>query len=63
MELNKRQVKTLKSIGRWSRGSYTHCKAVVTSKQLESMGLVEFVDSATCLTTLGKETLERMYDQ
>ena len=54
MNLTKLQNKTIKAIGRWVDGHCTHSKALVTNKQLESLGIVEFKDDAVVLTKIGR---------
>ena len=53
-ELTKRQLKTIKMIGRWVDGSCTHSKAKVTGAQLVNLGLAEYRGDAIVLTVSGK---------
>ena len=55
MKLTKRQLKTIKMIGRWVDGSCTHSKAKVTGEQLVKLGLAERKGDAIILTNAGKE--------
>tara|TARA_R110000772_G_scaffold209058_1_gene319599 strand:- start:2555 stop:2749 length:195 start_codon:yes stop_codon:yes gene_type:complete len=54
MNLTKRQLKTIKIIGRWADGSCTHSKAKVTGAQLVKLGLAEYWNDAIILTARGK---------
>jgi hypothetical protein len=54
-ELTKRQIKTIKMIGRWADGCCTHSKAKVTNGQLVKLGLAEYKGDAIVLTAKGKE--------
>ncbi len=54
-ELTKRQIKTIKMIGRWVDGHCTHSKAKVTNRQLVDLGLARYEDDAIILTDAGKE--------
>ena len=53
--LNKRQLKTIKMIGRWADGHCTKSKAEKTNEQLEKLGLLEFRGDAVVLTKKGRE--------
>ncbi len=53
-ELTKRQLKTIKMIGRWADGSCDHSKAKVTGAQLVGLGLAEYKDDVIVLTDKGK---------
>jgi len=53
-ELTKRQLKTIKMIGRWADGSCTHSKAKVTCAQLVKLGLAKYLNDAIILTDQGK---------
>ena len=55
MKLTKRQLKTIKMIGRWVDGSCDHSKAKVTGSQLLELGLAKYKDDAIILTDAGKE--------
>jgi len=57
-ELTKRQIKTIKMIGRWADGSCTHSKAKVTGAQLVKLGLAEYKNDAIVLTASGKITYQ-----
>ena len=53
-ELTKRQLKTIKMIGRWADGHCTHSKAKVTNNQLVGLGLAAYSGDAIVLTASGK---------
>ena len=55
MKLTKRQLTTIKMIGRWADGHCTHSKAKVTGAQLVGLGLARYEDDAIILTARGKE--------
>ena len=54
-DLTRRQIKTIKMIGRWADGHCTHSKARVTGAQLVDLGLAKYDGDAIILTELGKE--------
>ena len=54
MNLTRRQLKTIKMIGRWADGHCTHSKAKVTNRQLVGLGLAEYKEDAIVLTARGK---------
>ncbi len=55
MKLTKRQLSTIRMIGRWADGHCSRSKAKVTCAQLVELGLAKYKDDAIILTELGKE--------
>lgn len=54
-DLSKRQIKTIKLIGRWADGHCTHCKAEVTKKQLCDLGVAYIRGDSIILTSKGRD--------
>ena len=54
-KLTKRQLKSIKLIGRWADGHCTTSKAKVTNNELYHLGLLTFKGDAVVLTEKGRE--------